>query len=150
MNGHRRHRILSAPLLLTGAALLLLAACDRERVCHTVSGLTNITIRPNEAGRYAALNNVGGYLYLTGGNSGVIVVRTGYDSFLAYERACPSGDGDRVTISGDDWGSDVLVCPTCGSQFLTAADGMPLDGSTTPCPLFQYSTSYDGTTLYIY
>lgn len=87
-------------------------------------------------------------MYLTGGYHGVIVIRTAIDQFVAFERACPL-DGAAVETT-DDWGADLLECPECHSVFLTGSDGMPMDGSDTHCPLFQYSTTYSGGILYVY
>ena len=110
--------------------------------------MTNFTIEPNSA-YYSGLNNVGGYMYFTGGHRGVVVVRTAYDQFVAYERTCPADSTSRVEIS-EEFGSSVLECPDCHSCFSVYADGVPLDGSATPCPLYQYSTSYSGGQLWVY
>lgn len=88
-------------------------------------------------------------MYFTGGYLGVVVVRTSYNSFVAFERACPEDNATQVVIS-EEWGSSILQCPKCGSCFIVEADGMPMDGSVTSCPLYQYSTHYSGGVLSIY
>ncbi len=134
------------------AFVLLLAsinvACERDGQCSVSIGSTNFTIEPNSA-YYYGLNNVGGYMYLTGGHRGVVVVRTAYDRFVAYERTCPDDNTSAVVVSGD-WGSAILECPECHSCFIVEAEGMPLEGSATSCPLYQYSTMYSGGILYVY
>lgn len=128
--------------------LLLSVSCDRENSCNVPFGITNFQIEPNTA-YYTGLNNVGGYMYFTGGHCGVIVVRTAYDHFVAYERTCPVDSTTAVEIS-PSYGSSILECPVCHSCFVVEADGVPLDGSATSCPLYQYSTSYSGGVLYVY
>ena len=126
--------------------VFVLSSC-KGKECNVPIGVTNFRVEPNSA-YYSGLNNVGGYMYFTGGYNGVVVVRTGYYSFVAYERACPADTG-QVKVS-DDWGSSILQCPKCGSCFIVEADGTPMDGSATPCALYQYSTHYSGGVLEVY
>ena len=111
-------------------------------------GETNFSIRPNEA-EYYGLNNPGGYLYLTGGHRGIVVVRLAYDRFVAFERTCPEDNSTPVEISSD-WGSSLLECPKCHSCFVVENDGIPLDDAATSCPLYQYNTIYSGGELWVY
>ena len=129
-------------------ATLFLAACGKDTVCNVPIGLTNFQIEPNSA-LYYGLNNVGGYEYLTGGHRGVIVVRIARDQFVAYERTCPE-DGTTPVVVSDDWGSALLECPACHSCFITETDGLPMEGSATKCPLYQYGTTYTDGILYVY
>jgi nitrite reductase/ring-hydroxylating ferredoxin subunit len=128
--------------------LLSFAACKREERCAVPIGITNFKIEPNAA-YYSGLNNVGGYMYLTGGHRGVVVVRQAYDQFVAYERTCPADSTTAVRVS-EEWGSALLECPKCKTCFIVASDGMPMDGGATTCPLYQYSTSYSGGILWVY
>lgn len=127
---------------------LVVAGCGKDNKCEVHMGETNFTIEPDSA-RYPGLNNVGGYMYFTGGYRGVVVVRIAYDQFVAFERTCPEDNVSVVEVS-EEWGSQLLVCPECGSRFIVAADGIPADGSATPCSLAQYSTSYSGGSLMVY
>jgi hypothetical protein len=135
-------------LLFLITAALLAAACGRETRCYVPIGLTNFSIDPNSA-YYPGLNYVGGYMYLTGGHRGVVVVRTSFDSFVAYERTCPADSTSAVAIS-DEYGSALLECPECHSLFIVEADGYPMEGSATTCPLYQYGTTYSGGELWVY
>lgn len=127
--------------------LLLLCGCRHER-CNTPIGTSACSINPNSP-LYNRLNNVGGYEYIVGGNHGIFVMRTSLNEFVAYERTCPHDHNAAVEVV-DGWDGTILKCPVCGSQFNTYSDGMPLDGSATSCALYQYGTTYDGGTLYIY
>lgn len=129
-------------------ALILFTSCWEGERCAVPIGLTNFQIYPNDAA-YGGLNTVGGYIYLTGGHRGVIVVRMAYDQFVAYERTCPA-DSTSAVVTSSDWGADLLECPVCHTLFVTANDGLPLDGGATTCPLYQYSTSYSGGVLWVY
>lgn len=129
--------------------LMLFAACGKDNGCTVSIGATNFVINPNSAGDWAGLNNVGGYAYATGGHRGVVIVRTGLNDFVAYERTCPEDNTSRVVVS-ESWGASILECPTCHSRFIVDNFGLPTDDSATPCPLYQYSTTYSGGELYIY
>lgn len=137
-----------------GALALLLAllamgccSCRREAVCDVPFGEARCQIDPNSP-LYPGLNTVGGYEYLVGGHQGIIVVRTGYDSFVAFERSCPNDH--EVPVSVDkDFGAAVLRCPSCGSAFSTYTDGVPLEGSSTPCSLYEYGADYIDGVLYL-
>lgn len=126
----------------------LATSCGGDERCAVPIGITNFQIEPNAA-YYSGLNVVGGYIYLTGGHRGVVVVRTGIDQFKAYERSCPADTNTAVVVSGD-WGSSLLECPKCHTCFIVDAEGVPMDGGTTHCPLYQYSTSYTGGVLYVF
>lgn len=135
-------------LALCIVPLLLWVSCNKGERCYVPIGLTNFEIYPNDA-YYAGLNNVGGYMFLHGGHHGVAVVRLAYDQFAAYERTCPVDSNAAVVVSSD-WGGQLLECPVCHTLFVTANDGLPLDGGATTCPLYQYSTSYSGGVLMVY
>lgn len=126
----------------------LATSCGGDERCAVPIGITNFQIEPNAA-YYSGLNVVGGYIYLTGGHRGVVVVRTGIDQFKAYERSCPADTNTAVVVSGD-WGSSLLECPKCHTCFIVDAEGVPMDGGATHCPLYQYSTSYTGGVLYVF
>lgn len=136
-------------LVATIAALIVFAAlgsCDKERYCDVPVGDATCRIDPNSP-LYPGLNTLSGYEYLYGGYQGMVVVRTGWNEFVAYECTCPHDHGRLEMDKG--YGNLVLVCPECGSQFSTFGDGFPLDGSLTSCPLYRYNTYYDGVMLYI-
>lgn len=127
---------------------ILTISCKHDSHCYTPIGASNCAIEPNSP-LYNHLNNVGGYEYIVGGNHGIFVVRTSLNEFVAYERTCPH-DHDVAVEVMEGWDGAVLQCPKCGSKFNTYADGVPLDGSATSCALYEYGTTYDNGTLYIY
>lgn len=131
--------------LLSLVAALALAGCVPDR-CNTPFGEGAI-INIREA-QYAELMNVGGALAINRGHRGIVITRVGFSQFVAFELACPA-DHDVALDSIAGWGYSMLQCPVCASRFY-AQTGLPLDGSSTYCPLYEYSTSFDGAMLEIY
>lgn len=134
-------------ILLT-IVLFVVVSCGKDDRCAVPFGLTNFKIEPNSA-YYSGLNTVGGYMYFTGGHRGVVVVRMAYDQFVAFERTCPA-DSNTAVVAAEDWGGSLLECPECHTLYNVYADGYPLDGGATACPLYQYSTTYSGGELWVY
>ena len=110
--------------LLCVGLLFLFTACTGDR-CKTPFGEGG-TFDVNMPD-FAPLANVGGSMMINRGHKGIMVTR----------------------ISYSEWGNSVLVCPVCSSRF-NALDGSALDGSATPCPLYQYNTVFDGRKLTIF
>lgn len=107
--------------------------------------INNIEINPNSA-EFQELNAVGGWMYITGGNYGIIVYRLSFDEFKAY---------DRITMISNDLCPDNRlivdiphVVDECNNQQYNILNGYNEnnDGSH----IYTYQTVYDGTTLRIY
>lgn len=133
-------------VLIVCVAALMAVSCGKEYMCDVPIGDATCQIDPNSP-IYAGINNCDGYEYLVGGYQGIVVVRINWNEFAAYERTCPADSGRLEMAEG--YGNIVLECPRCHSQFNTFADGAPLSNSLTMCYLYQYTTHYDGRTLYI-
>lgn len=97
---------------------------------------------------FSPLLHPGGAVTINRGHKGIFVTRVSYSDFVAFDCACPN-DNEVALRPDEEWGNSVLTCPTCQSRF-NALDGTPLDGSATPCMLYQYGTSFDGHFLDIY
>ena len=136
--------LISIAILLL--SVILLGGCNKDRVCKIPLGDAACQLNPNSA-EYPGLNNLSSYQYLVGGYQGIVVIRTSWSEFVAYERTCPHDEGRLEMAEG--YGNLVLQCPDCGSQFSTFTDGTPMEGSLTSCQLRQYNTYYDGSVLYI-
>ena len=135
--------------LLLWALLILptLLSCDPDQRCSVPIGDASCCIEPNST-LYYDLNHTGGYVYLTGGAHGLVVVRTSINEFAVFERTCPV-DHDAIVSADENWGGAIMTCPKCNTRFSTYTDGYPLESGATECPLFQYSAVYDGIFLYI-
>ena len=137
-------RALAAIMILLSVSAL--CGCGKEYFCDVPVGDATCQIDPNSP-LYPGLNTMSSYEYIYGGHQGIVVIRTAWDEFVAYERTCPH---DHELLEMDEaYGNLVLACPECGSKFSTFGDGFPLDGSLTSCPLYQYPTYYDGLLLHI-
>ncbi len=108
----------------------------------------NFYIQPNSP-MYIKLNTVGGWEYITGGYSGILVYRQTQETFIAYDRACPFDfkNGCRITVETT---FTTAIDSCCKSRFLIAMDGSPISGSAATVSLKQYHTTYDGTNLHVY
>ncbi len=134
-----------ALLFAINLSLFTLSSCVGDR-CQTPfgEGATIDVTMPD----FAPLSNVGGSLMINRGHKGIMVTRISYSEFVAFEASCPGGCDVRLEAD-PSWGNTVLNCPVCSSRF-NALDGSALDGSSTPCPLYQYNTAFDGRLLSIY
>lgn len=133
------------PLALLVACLAV--ACKGDRCDTPIGSVGTIDLTMPE---YANLyNNPGGTLVLAGvGHRGVLVQCIGLRDYVAFECACPK-DHDVRLLPNDDRYAVLLTCPACESRF-EVTYGNPLEGSATGCPLYQYSTSFDGRQLTIW
>lgn len=125
---------------------VFLVSCKGER-CETPFG-EGATIDVTQAEFNNLYNNPGGTLVLNRGHKGILVRCAALGSYAAFECACPN-DHDVGMKPDDDRFAMKLTCPVCGSSF-DVIYGNPLEGSVTPCPLYQYGTSFDGRLLSIY
>ena len=123
-------------------AFVILYACRKDD--EAPLAYVNFSIDPDSPA-YSDLNSVGGYVYLTGGYCGVVVFRTSWTEFVAYERGCPIDNATAVEV--DPSNSVILFCPKCNSQFVYT-DGTPIQGPA-KSPLRQYNAVYTGGILYI-
>lgn len=128
------------------ALIALFCACHTDR-CDTPFGLGgSIDVTMPD---FAPLSNVGGSMSVGGmGNKGVHITRISYSEFVAFDLVCPNDHDVRLEADAD-WGGSILTCPVCSSRY-NALDGTPFNGAASPCPLYQYGTSFDGRILSIY
>ncbi len=90
----------------------------------------------------------GGYVYIEGaGLRGIILYRTGENSFVAYERACPHHPEESCAVVQVDGSSLYMVDHCCKSTF-NFSDGQPTGGPAQR-PLLQYRIEISGTVLKI-
>lgn len=98
--------------------------------------------------QYLGLNNIGGWVYVTGGVRGIVIYRRTVDEFMAYERNCPYQPENSCAIIEVDNSAVMAVDSCCGSKFLII-DGSVINGPATK-QLKQYQTSFDGATLHVF
>jgi len=98
--------------------------------------------------QYQSLNGIGGWSYVEGGSRGIIVFRSGFNEFKAYDRHCtyqPENSCGQVSITD----SNILAQDSCCSSQFQLIDGQPIDGPATR-GLQQYSTSFDGNIIQVW
>ena len=127
--------------------IILFFSCRKDPYPLIPNVYVNLHINVNSA-LYNDLNSVGGYIYLTGGNKGIIVYRNSIDEFKAFERTCPYDPDAETARIVVDQSRLFAVDSTCTSEFLLL-DGSVHNGPST-LPLKQYKTSFDGEILHIY
>lgn len=134
-------------ILALTAMLLMAAGCKRERPSGVPLTTVDISINVNNPS-YADIAVPGGWLYLSGGSMGLIVYRSGPDSFVAMDRHCPYQSTELCRVFVDD--SEIIARDSlcCGSAFLVT-DGSVVEGPAA-LSLQRYNTSFNGTTLRIY
>ena len=104
----------------------------------------------------APLSVPGGFIYITGGNKGIIIFHNFDDNFLAIERTCSYHPYDACNLITMDNNGIILKCGKytgnnfdvcCGSEF--TVDGNP---SKTPAtrPLRLYTVTKNGNQLHVY
>lgn len=133
-------------MLLLGVAMFM-TACRKEERGGVPLSLVDISINVNNPA-YSDLAVPGGWIYLSGGSLGLIVYRSGPDSFVAMDRHCPYQPADLCRVFVDE--SEITAQDTacCHSSFLIT-DGSAVQGPAA-LNLQRYNTSFNGTTLRIY
>ena len=102
------------------AILVLTIGCDKERMCRVPTGNATCQIDPNSA-LYPGLNNCDGYEYLVGGYNGIVVIRTSWNDFVAYERSCPLDSAILDVPEGSEiWCWNALVAAPVSAPLPTA------------------------------
>jgi nitrite reductase/ring-hydroxylating ferredoxin subunit len=90
---------------------------------------------------YSNLNIIGGWVYVTGGNNGILVYRQTYETILAFERRCTfEVENACGAVTVDSTGLTV-VCECDGSKY-HIFDGSVLEGPAV-WNLYQYRTTFN-------
>jgi nitrite reductase/ring-hydroxylating ferredoxin subunit len=98
--------------------------------------------------QYQNLNGIGGWVYVEAGSRGIIVFRSEYNTFKAYDRHCsyePENECGKVSVTEDN----IIAIDSCCSSKFQLIDGLPIDGPATR-GLQQYSTSFDGNIIQVW
>jgi Rieske Fe-S protein len=93
---------------------------------------------------FNALQNPGGWVYITGGSRGIMVYRLGLNDFAVFDRHCTFqvAQGCRVNIEDSNITAKDENC--CESVF-SVLDGVPLSGPARR-PLLRYQTQFNPNT----
>ncbi|MEI6764527.1 MAG: hypothetical protein WCM76_02730 [Bacteroidota bacterium] len=123
------------------------SSCKKDQYKDIPNVYVNLYLNINST-LYMELNNVGGWVNITGGYQGILVYRESTDLFMAYERTCPYDPDVSGAMIVVDTSGLTMSDGICGSRYLIL-DGSVVNGPAT-LPLKQYRTEFDGNTLHIY
>lgn len=125
--------------ILLGTLLIFMMGCrtNQNQMPYAPVDIYINTSLPS----YSSLNIIGGWVYVSGGNDGLLVYRQTYESVVAYERRCtfelPNSCGSGVVDS-----TNFLVECDCDGTKYSIFDGSVIEGPAT-ISLYQYRTSFD-------
>lgn len=141
--------------VLLFATVFLLCNCkDDPMDSHPVNPApVNLTIN-TDLPSYFHLKNMGGFIYETGGNKGILLIHAYDDNFYALDRACTHNpdwacslihvDSSRLNLRCGNYDSTWKPC--CDSRF--QFDGTVTKGPA-KYPLRAYPVSINGSILYV-
>ena len=127
--------------------ILLTPQCKKDNNDQIPYVYVNFYLNPNST-QYSELNNVGGYIYVTGGVRGIILYRKTIDDFVALERNCPYQPLNACATVEVEQSGLLAIDSCCGSEFLIIDGSLVTGPATTQLKLYQ--TSYDGNNLHVY
>lgn len=127
-------------LILT-SLLVLSPACKKNKTNPVPNNPFDITIYINLPS-YNALENVGGWTYVSGGSKGIVVYRSAVDQFVAFDRHSPAEDAscDKPLETNKD--NFLQLDDLCSGAKFSLLDGSIISGSD--FGLRQYQTYWDG------
>lgn len=125
--------------------LILLWGCGKNRNNNYMPVYAVSTSINLDNPQYINLKTIGGAAYVstTYAGRGIVVYRSGQDTYSAVERTCSYQYADTCAYVNINSSSTWLECKCCGSKF--TFDGSIL-GAPATFPLRTYQTSYSPTT----
>jgi Rieske Fe-S protein len=133
-------------ILVLLLVLLLINSC-RKKDQYIPYVEVDIYININNPS-FFQLTSVSGWTYVNGGSKGLIVYRRTQEEFFVYDRHCTHNSESTCGTADVNADNVTVDCLCDGSQYLLY-DGSVLKGPAS-YPLFQYRSTFDGTTLHIY
>ncbi len=130
--------------------LVITNSCKKDKQSENVPKVYVDLLLQLNLPSYTALNTINNWVYVNGGNRGIIVYRRTSQDFVALERNC-TYDPEKSTATVEVQSNNITAIDSvCGSKFQIT------DGSVTQGPasrsLVQYHTDFDAgnNTLHIY
>ena len=94
------------------------------------------------------LNAVGGWVYITGGNRGILIYRKSSTEFMTYDRNCTyQSTQPCATVVVDN--TNIIATDTCCHSKFSLYDGSVVQNPAA-VPLKAYNNTFDGNVLHIY
>ena len=126
--------------------IIVVASCKKDNTNDIAQNYVDYYLYINEPSNIA-LNAVGGWMYVPAGTKGIIVYRRSQSEFTALERNCtydPNAPCSLVKVL-----SGISSIDSCCNSRFSIYDGSVINGPATQ-PLYQYNTTFDGSTLRIF
>lgn len=136
----------SSRIFLIVSLIIVIAACKKDNTNDIAQNYVDYYLYINEPSNIA-LNAVGGWMYIPAGTKGIIVYRRSQTEFTALERNCtydPNAPCSLVKVL-----SGISAIDSCCNSRFSIYDGSVINGPATQ-PLYQYNTTFDGSTLHIF
>lgn len=139
---HRGVKIFLIILLIT--SIQIFDSCKKNDNVSTVYVDFTIDVTSYQ---YSDLDHDGGYVYVTGGENGLLIYRS-INVFYIYDRQCTlRSDSCRQLVM--DKSNLYAIDTKCKSKYLIL-DGSPDGTGPSKKPLIRYHSNFDGRLLHVY
>lgn len=128
--------------------LMMTSSCRKNNNNQVPLVAVEVTININNP-QFIDLSPIGGWEYLTGGASGLIVYRFSENEFRAYDRRSTYQADNGCIVTVDEDGIIIRDDPDCSKSSWLITDGSVITGPAA-APLQQYNTSFNPPYLRIY
>ncbi len=135
----KKKTYLTSKLAIFLIFLLSVSACD-DTQSKIPTVFVDFTIDLSDP-QYNQATIPGGYIYVTGGYSGILIYHTFDDTYIAFDRACPY-DHDCGKLYVDKTLFSTIDSTCCKSEFSLLTGGNATKGPAT-FPMKQYRCIYN-------
>lgn len=126
----------------------LLASCEHSE--QPVPAVSVDFYIPLGDARFSALQNPGGWCYVTGGYNGIFIYNLDCSTYYAYDRACPANRNHTALVYNEKthclYHTD--TDKNCDSQYSVLLQGAVQTGSS-KYPLKKYQVRKEGDKLHV-
>ena len=113
------HYLKQYMLLRVATGLLLLNSCSKGINPEASTAIPNVSVHLNiniNSSPYTPLQNIGGIVYVNGGNRGILLYRRDANTIMAYDRTCSYDLSDNKGIV-DSQNNGTAICLECSSTY---------------------------------
>ncbi len=127
---------------------VVISGCNGCRDQESIVPLVQVDFSINiDEPAFFELNNITGWIYVSGGSRGILIYRNNLDQFSAYDRHAPFevNEGCQVSVAADQF----TILDPCSESSWIIIDGSVLTGPADQ-PLKQYNTQLLGNILRVF
>ncbi len=131
-------------------SLILTDSCKKDKRCDNIPKVFVDLVLYLNLPSYSTLGTPNNWVYINGGNRGIIVYRKSESEFIATDRICTYDPDNSSATLQVQTNNITAIDNGCGSKF-QITDGAVTQGPAS-CSLVKYHTEYDASanTLHIY